>query len=186
MTTAGLLVPGAYQEDESTCNVCLAVKALDKAHGVKLRCLGELDLLVFTDRAETPAPAAATYRLLQDVRESFHAAQTEYAVAFAVSLTLYHTVERSDRHQDAREVLMAYQEYRARVTQAYAKMDNAFAKVFAHFQLKGWSDAIGSALATLHLAHQNTKLKEASFWTLTDKWTDDRYDKAFDFLEDLT
>jgi hypothetical protein len=186
MTMNGLLVPAAYQEDESKCNVCLAIKALDEAHKQELLCLADLELLIYTEQLPSPSPVGVTCKLLQKFRESFHAAQTEYAVAFAVSLTLYHTVEKPELHRDAREALMAYQEYRARANQSDENLERSAVETLAHFNTKGWSETITNASVQLSLAHAETYDKTAAFWLLADKWTDDRHDKAFDFLDDLT
>lgn len=183
MKMKGLLVPLCYQENEEQCLVCLAKAALDEALEKEFASLDDLAQALLDDRtASATALQLATRRLISALRMF----QTEYAVAFAVSLTLYHTVEKPGLHKEAREAVQAYQEYRNRVVEAQIEVLSCFATFAAAGRQQAWTPLIKEALEKCKEGHAEIGSRNAAFWELADRWSESRHDKAFDFLDQLT
>jgi hypothetical protein len=183
MKTKGLLVPLSYQENEEQCFVCLAKTALDEALEKEFNALDDLAQTLLDDR--TPL-AAALQLAVRKLVSALRLSQTEYAVAFAVSLTLYHTVEKPGLHREARESVQAYQEYRNRVVESQIEVLSYFATFTAACQRQSWAQPIQLALEKSKEARMETGTRNAAFWELADKWSESRHDKAWDFLDQLT
>lgn len=186
---AELLLPSKYDDNDPQCETCQARKALDAALLAELESIQALmlsPLWFVASPTQSDSWKFAPYAALVSFQDKFRTAQTEYAASYAFNLAFYFMVERPERYKENRESVIAYRDYRQRVTLAQAELEQSFADLPALFAGESIPEPLRDAFKVLEGRQTASREKCTEFWRQIDAWTKTRYQKAWDFRATLS